>query len=261
MNGPKRFLASKGLKADLLASARGDRAPDASRRRALLAAGVAATAAATSTSSLAAGLGGSVVRWAAWKWVAAGLASTVAVVTARAILVPPAHEKPAMVSVAVPTAPAAPVAARAPTGDLAPPVEAPPPAAPLPVEPVARPLAAARPAALGAKTAPKADPKPAEDVAPDEPVPSVSTQLALETPMIADAQHDIKAGDPAAALRALDGYNRTFPHGMLAAEATGLRIEALARAGRRDEAREELSVFRASNPNHPMLELLDKLLK
>ncbi len=103
MIGPKRFVASRGLKADLLRSARGDRPSQASRRRALVAAGAAA--AATSSTSLA--MGSSVARWAVWKWVAAGLASTVAVVTARTVLVPSSKGEQHPVAVVAPPEPPA----------------------------------------------------------------------------------------------------------------------------------------------------------
>jgi len=47
----------------------------------------------------------------------------------------------------------------------------------------------------------------------------------------------IASGDPQGGLKELATYDHTFPKGSLRNEATVLRVEALVKAGRRDEAR------------------------
>ena len=55
-------------------------------------------------------------------------------------------------------------------------------------------------------------------------------------------------------------HSRIVP-GSLAAEATAVRVEALVRAGRRAEARDELARLRAAHPDSPLLENLGTLTK
>jgi hypothetical protein len=45
------------------------------------------------------------------------------------------------------------------------------------------------------------------------------------------ARARIVAGDPAGALRALDGYDKAFPRGVLAPEAAALRMDAYTSSG------------------------------
>ncbi len=56
-------------------------------------------------------------------------------------------------------------------------------------------------------------------------------------------------GDPARALSLLDAYSRSYPHGQLELEAEVLRIDALARAGQRDLARQRAESFLKRQPN------------
>jgi outer membrane protein assembly factor BamD (BamD/ComL family) len=77
-----------------------------------------------------------------------------------------------------------------------------------------------------------------------------------ETAVLDAAKQAIKGGDPAGALRILNQYDIAFAHGELEQEASMLRIEALARAGRRPEASDRLKAFRASYPDSPHLEML-----
>jgi hypothetical protein len=262
MIGPKRFVASKGLKADLLASARGDRPSQASRRRALVAAGAAgAAAAASSSTSLA--MGSSVVRWAVWKWVAAGLAGTVAVVTARSVLVPIPPPSVATATTAV-AAPTGPLVSRADMSHA-------PDAVPEQVQEAAKPSVADL-EKEGARAA-KAAPRPlvrtftastltnnmVEPARAPVPVPS-SSQLAGEIATLDQAKHAVKAGDAQRALKILDSYDTTFATGALAPEAAALRIEALARAGRRAEAQAALGSFRSSHPESPLIGVLSGIV-
>ncbi len=56
-------------------------------------------------------------------------------------------------------------------------------------------------------------------------------------------------GDSAATLEILDRHARTFPHPKLSEEREALRVEALVKAGRYDEARVAAGAFRASFPD------------
>jgi hypothetical protein len=65
-----------------------------------------------------------------------------------------------------------------------------------------------------------------------------------ETAILAYAIQKLRGdGDASAALVALDEHRARFPAGSLALEATGLRIEALLKAGRAARALEELDRF------------------
>jgi hypothetical protein len=56
-------------------------------------------------------------------------------------------------------------------------------------------------------------------------------------------------GDARRALDGLDGYDRRFPSGRLQLEAEVLRIDALARLGRKDAARQHAEAFLRRHPN------------
>jgi len=56
-------------------------------------------------------------------------------------------------------------------------------------------------------------------------------------------------GDARRALDALDGYDRRFPAGRLQIEAEVMRIDALAKIGRKDAARQHAEAFLRRHPN------------
>jgi hypothetical protein len=299
VSDPERFIGSKGLKAELLASAKGDRPPASARRKALLAAaavtastkaasGVAGTkaasaAASTKAASVAAGTKvasatlGTVARVVAWKWVAVGAVGLGTVVAAKAVVAPR--------EVTVATAPAAShvsssegsQAARrhgAPAPLNAPPPESPPD--PIPEEPAAPSLALPSPPPVPAmaETPSKAETTPAikrgNAAAPTSTTPagtakapgpsSPASTLSAEIAALDQAKRALGGGDAAEAIRQIDAYRAAFHGGILAAEASGVRIQALVRAGRRDEARAELARLRAGHPESPLLESLGPLV-
>jgi len=99
------------------------------------------------------------------------------------------------------------------------------------------------PAFAGAKTEPvapveTAQPEPAKAPAPiaRAPVAAKTDTLPLEFETIDGARSALARGDAQGALALLDRYAKRFPKPRLGAEATVLRIEALAASGRRDEA-------------------------
>jgi hypothetical protein len=65
------------------------------------------------------------------------------------------------------------------------------------------------------------------------------------------ARAALAAGDAASALAVVDAHERTYPGGALAQEAAVLRIEALAKLGRRDEAAARARAFAEANPSSP----------
>jgi hypothetical protein len=68
------------------------------------------------------------------------------------------------------------------------------------------------------------------------------------------------ASDPAGALRLTDEHARRFPTGTLVPEREVLAIEALARLGRSDEARQRLDALRANFPNAANVAHLEGLI-
>lgn len=72
--------------------------------------------------------------------------------------------------------------------------------------------------------------------------------LAEELAALDAARAALGAGDPAGALSRLDGYARAHPGGRLELEAEILRIDAIAKSGRADEARKRAEVFLRRHP-------------
>lgn len=136
---------------------------------------------------------------------------------------------------------AAPLASTVPANEMA---IAPAPAAmpvvaldALPDAPMAEPVANPRASSKWSQHA-----APALADAPGPPGPREST-LAREIAKVEAARTSLKAGDARSTLTTLDEYDREFPTGAFAVEISVLRIEALARAGRTDEARHLGSEF------------------
>lgn len=76
-------------------------------------------------------------------------------------------------------------------------------------------------------------PAPGPEVEPE----AHGSSLAREIAQVEAARTSLAAGDSARTLAILDRYDREFPSGAFAVEVAVLRIEALARAGRTDDAR------------------------
>ena len=274
MSEPTRLIGSGGLKGKLLASAKQDRPPKGSRRRAVLAA-AAAAAASTKAASATATLSSAATtlgRWAVWKWIAVGALGAGTVVAAKAVILP---RPPDTSSIAAPqTLPASSPALRtrrdpatvSPLSSVS--AQAPPPspvstqadlASPPEVDDTRSAAAPVPPpvvehAHVLQAQAPKVEP-------PKEALRSApSSALSAEIAAIDQAKRALASSDAEEALRRVDAYRAEFPGGMLAAEATGLCVQALARAGRHDEARAELARLRASHPDSPLLENLAQLV-
>ena len=96
-------------------------------------------------------------------------------------------------------------------------------------------------------------PKPAPLVAPTA-VHSAPASLSDELSALKVASSALSAGDPQAALAALDGYDRVLKGQKMRAEATLLRIEALARGGQTEAASVLAQRFVEQNPGSPLVD-------
>jgi outer membrane protein assembly factor BamD (BamD/ComL family) len=76
--------------------------------------------------------------------------------------------------------------------------------------------------------------------------------LGDELAVVESASRALRSGNPQAALGRLAEYRQRFPRGKLALEAQVLRIEALARAGRSDEAARLARGFLKRHPHSPV---------
>jgi hypothetical protein len=107
---------------------------------------------------------------------------------------------------------------------------------------VVEPHAAAQ-AKAGAHPAATSPPHPG----PNHPAPKAS-QLAAERMLLDEARAGLVQGDPERALARLDLHRRRYPGGLLAEERDAMLVEALAKAGRHEEARRAAEAFRARAP-------------
>jgi len=266
----------------LLRSADLDGPSPESRRAVARALGVAAAG-----TALAAG--GSAGAW----WI--GSIAAVAIAAAGAVgyvVTRPDAKTPPPAAVAAPTAPeavrpVAPTPTPTPVPVPTPELPVPPPAPVAVVPPVAEPAPAAPPRRAKARPhrvaaapapvpvpapepaaapAPVPEPPPVEEPAPPtvaEPLQPVAIDprlLAIEVGQVDRARARLAAGDPAGALAAVAEHTRTFPHGILAAEAEVVRIDALLRSGQRDAARRVGRQFLQRFPRSPLVQRVRSLL-
>ncbi len=77
--------------------------------------------------------------------------------------------------------------------------------------------------------------------------------LREEQAPLDEARRDLDRGDALAALNATRSHAARFPQGALAEARDALRIRALVRLGRTDDARRELTAFRARYPHSLLL--------
>ncbi len=92
--------------------------------------------------------------------------------------------------------------------------------------------------------APVPAPRRAHAVAPPRSAPSSAPDpLVAESELVLQARRALRAGRTSDALDRLDEARSRFPNGALAQERDALAVEALARAGRGDEAAERAAAF------------------
>ncbi|HET7539629.1 MAG TPA: hypothetical protein VFK05_07150 [Polyangiaceae bacterium] len=236
MNEPTRLLEApeSELERALLDAGRSYRAPGSARAKTLLALGLTAVTTSTAPSAVAATSSLSKVTLSK---LAIGVFALGAVAVPVWRYVGQHGGAPAPASAPAVTA-AAPVVAPPAAASEPAPVQAPSPepaasdsAAPEPAE--------LRPAASGRSVSSmRAEPKPAS-------APPLSAELAA----LDAARTSLSHSDPAAALAALDGYSRDFPHGRLKLEAEVLRIGALSKSGQTELARKRAQTFLRLHPD------------
>jgi hypothetical protein len=112
---------------------------------------------------------------------------------------------------------------------------------------------AARPARSAVVSTPAApEPAPAataQEAATDAVAAARAATLAEELRALDHARLALANGDARRTLGALDTYDRRFPSGRLQIEAEVLRIDALTKLGRKDEARQHAEAFLRRHPN------------
>jgi TolA-binding protein len=147
------------------------------------------------------------------------------------------------VASAAPVAPAAPVAGIAAGASVTPLVPAPPPVPIAPPAPVVS-RAVVRAAAVSS------------------PRPSAPTgsSAAAELAMLDPARAAIAQGDAARGLSLLDAYASKYPRGVMAPEASILRIEGLVKTGDHDGAKRVGDAFLRANPVSPYASRIESLL-
>jgi hypothetical protein len=239
VNDRPGFLGYDGedLRDQLVRHAQADVAPASTQHRVLsrvtgaaagagllgfAAAGTAASAAKTTVAVTVAGVA---------KWIAVGLvAGTVTVAAVERTHPSAPRGAPAAESVEI----AAPVVVETPRAQ-------PPRVETAPVEiPVAV-------AASAARRAPEPEQIDEPEVAAQEP-----TALAQELGRLEQVREAMAQGRAARALDLLRRYDRDFAAGSMSSEAAALRVEALVRAGRHEEAREAARAFLAEYPRSPL---------
>jgi hypothetical protein len=133
----------------------------------------------------------------------------------------------------------------APTSERARPSVTPPaaeviPPEPVPEPPLAEPIAPEEPARVERRT----EPRP--------------TSFADEVALLEQARREA-ARQPSAALATLRRYERDHPRGQLRLECEAIRIEALANAGRRAEARRRAERFLRAHPRAPYVDRIRQI--
>lgn len=85
--------------------------------------------------------------------------------------------------------------------------------------------------------------------------------LARERALVDRARSALARGDAAGALAAADEHRKAFPRGQLAEEREVVAIQALATAGRTDEAANRAGAFRKTYPSSLLLPIVDAALR
>jgi hypothetical protein len=90
---------------------------------------------------------------------------------------------------------------------------------------------------------------------------STAGRLVEESRLVVRARDELRRGQAGAALRTLDELGRSFPAGALTHERAALEVQALAAAGRREQARAKARAFVAAHPSSPLAPIVGQLAK
>jgi hypothetical protein len=93
--------------------------------------------------------------------------------------------------------------------------------------------------------------------APSALVEARADDLARESRLLSEAQRELAAGRPQAALAALEHHETTFPRGALTPEREAARVLAACAAGHRLQARQLAQQFMAAHPTSPLRARVD----
>jgi hypothetical protein len=97
------------------------------------------------------------------------------------------------------------------------------------------------------------------------PPPSASSahasQLSAERMMLDEARAALAQGDPLRAIGRLERHRRTFPSALLGEERDAMWVQALAKAGRYDEARARATAFRKHSPDSLFASVVDSAIE
>jgi hypothetical protein len=270
---PDRLYESSSSEVErLLLRAGRERAPQGAKRRAIAAAtGVVAASALTAgtaggavaSGAVAGKTGAGIATLLSLKWVVVVGVASVSVAAGTAAVHVVRSERAATRAAEIAAADKAhAIAARAPvarSASVAPLVPVPVASAaaasvvsvPPPSAPVVAEVVAPRPSAPPGTTSNKVTGVPSSNA---------SSNPAAELVMLDQARGAIRSGAPAEALSILDAYRARFARGVMAPEASILRVEALVGAGDRAGAEREAESFRRANPNSPYAARIDSLL-
>ena len=259
MTSDESFLQKDALELEhfLVQQARGDRAPRGSRERVLASLASVPLAAGVVTSAKVAWGAGAAAKATPWfvtKWVVIGMTATLTAFTA-AQGVRDAFNARETEPVELEQAPPR-LRLGSPPG-----AERASPSRPEPASVAATP--AGSPEATGLPNAPAgaAETGAADSSSVRLPLPSATgftdtegntEQLTREVARLRHARASLASGSAAAALEALNRYEREFPSGALRAEAAALRIEAVATLGNRALARSLAAEFLTRFPASPL---------
>jgi hypothetical protein len=89
------------------------------------------------------------------------------------------------------------------------------------------------------------------------PAPAPAPQLDAERALLDDARAALTRGEATRSLEDLTRHEKTYPTPMLGEERDALRVEALVKAGRYEEARARADAFRKSAPKSLFLSAVD----
>jgi len=256
MNGPRRIVeqAPDDLGAALLLAARRERAPVDARARGAALIDVAVGAAAPGGVGAAAGAAPSLFSRA---WI---LGSVAAIVGVGAISWQLAATEPPTTGTAVaPRAQGTPSAATPTMARTA------PPAAPTALQESTLATAATAsspiaPSGAGASSASTVRVAASASTAASASSSNAQGGLAEELRLLDEAMRALRSGDARASLRHLDSYNQRFRPGVLAPEASALRIEALVVVADHPAALVAYRDFAVRNPRSPHRRRLAELV-
>jgi hypothetical protein len=110
-------------------------------------------------------------------------------------------------------------------------------------------------------SAPESRGTPAEKAEKAAPAAPKTGKLTDELRLLDSARSHLRSGQPLMALGDVEQYRKKFPKGMLAAEASALRIDILTELGRKDEAKGAAQSYKEQFPEGPYSHRVDATIQ